>query len=114
MADDPSESRNSEYEFPEIPDADQAAQALEQQQPAMDEDLEPIDDLVVMVRAWWSSIVFLFNDDASFRFQEPVNQRLDFNVLMRELETNQRRHIVLTSFSVDSASEFWSRQCGYW
>lgn len=54
MADDPSESRNSEYEFPELPDAQddtpRSAQALEQQQPAMDEDLEPINELVVMVR----------------------------------------------------------------
>lgn len=80
MADDPSESRSSEYEFPELPDAgspevvNQGAQALGQQPgiAAMEEELVPINEGALLVRLWFDSIVFSFTMvELRFAFRSP-------------------------------------------
>lgn len=70
MEDDPTESRNSEYEFAELEEAQGVmndANEVPEYQPNAIEDMEPLNDEGIIL-VWHSIVLLVHNKKASFRF----------------------------------------------
>lgn len=87
MADDPTESRNSDYDFADLADAQDAPNNEAAQPPAQPAEIvamEPVNDQEPGILVGISIVISSYSQRWSprFDFQNPFNHRLDFNVLM--------------------------------